>query len=113
MGSVEGRFDDRLAANGNELLSASDLVLTTWHLDEQGPAITAEVRATEPRPGPLVCDGGRVAWGAVLLGAPLRGAPLPGAPLPGAPLPGAPLPGAPLPGAPLPGAPLPGAPLPG
>jgi hypothetical protein len=65
--AVEGRFDDRLAADGPELLSATDLLLTTWDTTTDPPTITAEQRVDGRRPGPLIADGGRVAWGPALI----------------------------------------------
>jgi hypothetical protein len=65
---VEGRFDDRLAATGSGFLSATDLVLTTWDADTKVPIVLSELRAEDPRPGPLVSEDGRVAWGAALIG---------------------------------------------
>ncbi len=66
--TVEGRFDSSLAATGSELFSATDLMLTTWDASSEVPAVTSEVRADDPRPGPLVAEGGRVVWGATLIG---------------------------------------------
>ena len=66
--TVEGRFDDRLAATGSELFSATDLVLTTWDAGSEVPTVIGELRTDGPRPGPLVAEGGRVVWGAALIG---------------------------------------------
>jgi hypothetical protein len=70
--TIEGRFDSRLAATGSELFSATDLVLTTWDASSEVPTVTSEVRADDPRPGPLVAEGGRVVWGAALIGSAVR-----------------------------------------
>jgi hypothetical protein len=67
LAAVEGRFDDRLAANGPELLSATDVLLTKWDTATEPPTITAEQRADGRRPGPLVAEGGQVAWGPALI----------------------------------------------
>ena len=66
--TVGGRFDDRLAATGSELFSATDLVLTTWDAGSEVPTVIGELRTDGPRPGPLVAEGGRVVWGAALIG---------------------------------------------
>ena len=68
MAKVEGRFDDRLASTGSGFLSATDVVLTTWDANTTVPAVLSELRAEDPRPGPLVSEDGRVAWGPALIG---------------------------------------------
>jgi hypothetical protein len=69
--TVEGRSDDRLAPAGPGFVSATDVVLTTWDSKTKVPTVTNEVRADDPRPGPLVAEGGRVGWGAALIGGPV------------------------------------------
>ena len=77
--TVEGRSDDRLAPAGPGFVSATDVVLTTWDSKTKVPTITNELRADDPRPGPLVAEGGRVGWGAALIGGPVTGGPVTGA----------------------------------
>ena len=64
--TVDDRFDDRVAASGSQLMSATDLLLTNWAVTSKSLTITGELRAAEPRPGPLVAEGDRVAWGPAL-----------------------------------------------
>ncbi len=79
--TVEGRSDDRLAPAGSGFVSATDVVLTTWDSKTKVPTITNELRADDPRPGPLVAEGGRVGWGAALIGGPVTGGPVTGDPV--------------------------------
>ena len=84
--TVEGRSDDRLAPAGSGFVSATDVVLTTWDSKTKVPTITSELRADDPRPGPLVAEGGRVGWGAALIGGPVIGGPVTGGPVTGGPV---------------------------
>ena len=79
--TVERRSDDRLAPAGSGFVSATDVVLTTWDSKTKVPTITNELRADDPRPGPLVAEGGRVGWGAALIGGPVTGDPDTGGPV--------------------------------
>jgi hypothetical protein len=94
--TVEGRSDDRLAPAGPGFVSATDVVLTTWDSKTKVPTITNEVRADDPRPGPLVAEGGRVGWGAALIGGPVTGGPVSGGPVSGGPVSGGPVSGGPV-----------------
>ncbi len=97
--AVEGRSDDRLAPTGYGFLSATNVVLTTWDSETTVPTITGELRADDPRPGPLVAEGGWVGWGAALIGDPITGGPVTGGPVTGGPVTGGPVTGGPVTGA--------------